>query len=177
MNVTNPCDQSEERLLLLLDDDTMPEEAGDLQAHLADCAVCRQRLQALRETLQVYGERKTPELPAGLEQRVRAALPRSSDAAALKWPRLARLAACLLPFLCLGVWFLASRQQTVVRPEPAVTRPPVRSLDFQFLRRRSRKAKKGAIFTRLQRKSRSAGRIFKSLNRGASKRRLFQSLT
>lgn len=64
-------DHPRESLSAWLDGEVTPEERWRVEAHLADCAACRDLVQDLREMAASLGSEKVPPPPASLEGRIR----------------------------------------------------------------------------------------------------------
>ena len=89
-----------ERVTGFVDGELDPATAAAVAAHLETCTTCRAQAEAERELRSRLRGLPAPELPVGLEARVRTA--RTTRPAAL--PRLARWALPLAAALVLGAW-------------------------------------------------------------------------
>jgi anti-sigma factor RsiW len=90
-----------ERVTALVDGVLVGPEKAEVEAHLAECAACRAQAEEERHIRSAVRDLAAPELPAGLEERVRRRLRRT------RRPGLARTARLVLPLaaaLVLGLW-------------------------------------------------------------------------
>ena len=58
----------------LIDDEVTTEMRADLQQHLHGCSHCEVTLSTTRKTIQIYRSHELYELPAGLRERLHAAI-------------------------------------------------------------------------------------------------------
>jgi anti-sigma factor RsiW len=58
----------------LIDDEVTAEMRADLQQHLHGCSHCEVTLSTTRKTIQIYRSHQIYELPAGLRERLHAAI-------------------------------------------------------------------------------------------------------
>jgi Putative zinc-finger len=58
----------------LIDDSVTTEMRSDLQLHLHGCSHCEVTLSTTRKTIQIYRSHQIYELPAGLRERLHAAI-------------------------------------------------------------------------------------------------------
>ena len=106
------CADLRERLMDLLCGISSPEEAREMEAHLASCPACRvERERLLRQEAQL--EAHFQGLRNGLASRVEARLPRPAPSRRPWRP----LAAAAVLLVVTGLWFLRPGGQ-VARPRP-----------------------------------------------------------
>jgi hypothetical protein len=58
----------------LIDDSVAPEMRGELQTHLRKCGHCEVILNTTRKTIEIYRSHEIYDLPAGLRDRLHAAI-------------------------------------------------------------------------------------------------------
>ena len=58
----------------LIDDAVTPELRADLQEHLQGCEHCEVTLSTTRKTIQIYRSHEIYDMPAGLRERLHAAI-------------------------------------------------------------------------------------------------------
>ena len=58
----------------LIDDSVTPETRAEIQAHLGGCGPCEVMLNTTRKTIEIYRSHEIYELPAGLRERLHAAI-------------------------------------------------------------------------------------------------------
>jgi hypothetical protein len=68
------CEQYEQKLIGLLNNELSPSEAAALNDHLAECAGCRQELAGLQQVWQIVSEIETPEPSAHMREKFQAML-------------------------------------------------------------------------------------------------------
>ena len=125
--MTDWCEVSEETLSAFVDGELSPRQQRRLACHIADCAVCSQRLGRLYAMKSYMGsaEQYDTSVPAGLWTRVRMALD-TVDRVARSLPQLAprpvpawRLPALVAVGVLLIIAALYTRQLVVMRPTTA----------------------------------------------------------
>ena len=73
------CEQYEEKLIGLLNNELTPDEHAELEKHLAECAGCREELAGLQQVWEMMSEIETPEPSAYMRVRFQAMLDTYKD--------------------------------------------------------------------------------------------------
>jgi hypothetical protein len=68
------CSEFLARLDDLIDDSVTPEMRAELQTHLSRCGHCEVILNTTRKTIEIYRSHEIYDLPAGLSERLHAAI-------------------------------------------------------------------------------------------------------